>query len=109
MRRVFISHPLYSEGDVAENFTEVDLICRLIMADGYLPISPLHLFGFVDSETKVLRANIMMVCKDLIAMSDEVWSYGDKGGCKIERQWAKELGKPVRDMRIEENIPSNTR
>ena len=96
--RVFVSHPLYSEGDVAENMCNVDQICRELLEDGFLPISPLHLFGFVEEETPEIREAIMSVCRDLILISDEVWVYGNKGGCAIERRWAEMCRKPVRDM-----------
>ena len=95
LKRVFVSHPLYSEGDVAENMCRVEDICRELVSEGMLPISPLHLFGFLDSETPQQRAEIMRVCKGLIDLSDEVWSYGNKGGCKIEKEYAKALGKSV--------------
>ena len=99
MKRIFVSHPLYSEGDVAENMKKVDFICRDILEGGHLPISPLHLFGFMDEETPELREEILGVCQSMIEVCDELWSYGDKGGCKIEKRWAYEFGVKVFDMR----------
>ena len=96
--RVFVSHPLYSEGSVESNLRKADNICRELLEDGFLPISPLHLFFYMDSETAEIREQIMSVCRDLILMSDEVWVYGNKGGCAIERRWAEMCRKPVRDM-----------
>ena len=96
--RVFVSHPLYSEGDVADNFIKVDEICKELWRDGLNPISPIHSYSFVDEEKDGDREEIMSVCRDLILISDEVWVYGNKGGCAIERRWAEQCRKPVRDM-----------
>ncbi len=99
MKRIFISHPLYSEGDVAENMCDVDLICRGLAAEGHLPISPLHMFGFLDTETPSQRAEILRVCRMLVSMCHELHSYGDKGGCAAEKKWAEERGIPVTEKR----------
>ena len=98
-KRVFISHPLMSEGTPAENYLKVDAICKRALQQGVIPLSPLHLFGFVETETPELRVEILEVCKRMIEMSDEVWSYGDQGGCALEKVWAEQCRIPVKDMR----------
>ena len=92
---VFISHPL-SE-DIEKNRRKVDKICKGII-DEYdkevIPVSPLHLFGFVENE-EGLRNEIMQVCFFLIEGCDEVWSYGDSKGCKLEEEYALQSNTPV--------------
>jgi len=92
---VFVSHPFANAP--AENRRRVDVICKEIAKDGrYLPISPLHLFSFYDTEDPCLREQILEVCFKLIKMCDEVWVFGDSPGCKQEANYAFLLGKPVR-------------
>lgn len=93
MRRIFVSHPL--TGDLKGNRKKADKICRYIVRKGFLPISPLHLFSFIDEETDELRERIMEVCYKLIDLSDEVWIYGDSEGCNLEREYAKKKGKKI--------------
>ena len=95
MKKVFISHPL--TGDMEGNRKKVDRICRYIVGQGLLPISPLHLFSYIDEEDERLRREIMEVCYKLIDISDEVWIYGDSKGCRMEREYAELKGKVVID------------
>ncbi|MGB9813517.1 MAG: DUF4406 domain-containing protein [Thermovenabulum sp.] len=89
MRKVFISHPY--KDDPEGNKKKVDKICRGLT--GVLPISPLHLFSFMDSDNN--REEIMEVCYKLIDICDEVWVYGDSEGCRKEAEYAKKTGKTV--------------
>lgn len=93
MKNVFISHPL--KGDFEGNRKKVDTICKESIEQGLLPISPLHLFHFLDKETPKLRNEIMKVCYELIDISDEVWIYGDSEGCRLEKKYAEQTGKKV--------------
>lgn len=93
MKKIFISHPLM--GDFKGNRKRADKICKHIVKQGLLPISPLHLFSFIDNETKEARKEIMAVCFKLIDISDEVWVYGDSEGCKLEEEYAERTGKKV--------------
>lgn len=74
MKKVFISHPFSSDPEV--NRERVEKICRQIVSnnDNILPISPLHLFGYLNKE-KSYREDIMETCYKLIDISDEVWLY----------------------------------
>jgi len=93
MKRVFISHPY--KDDPKGNKKRVDTICReLAEKDDILPISPLHLFSFMEDDDN--REEILRVCFRLIDICDEVWIYGDSEGCRREAQYAKSVGKPVR-------------
>lgn len=93
MKKIFVSHPL--NGDFEGNRKKVDIICKYLIRQGLLPISPLHLFQFLDEETPELRKVIMEVCYRLIDMCDEVWIYGNSEGCKLERGYAEWIGKKV--------------
>ncbi len=95
MKRIFISHPLYSEGDVAENFCKVHDICREILEAGDLPISPIHLFSFIEEETKEQRISILAYCERLMTTCDEFYSYGNRGGCLVEKMMALERGLKI--------------
>ena len=93
MKRVFISHPY--KDDPKGNKKRVDTICReLAEKDDILPISPLHLFSFMENDEK--REEILQVCYRLIDICDEVWIYGDSEGCKREAEYAQRAGKVVR-------------
>ena len=93
MFKIFISHPL--SGDFKGNRAKADKICKEVLAEGYLPISPLHLFNFIDEENNLLRANILQVCLDLIDIADEVWVYGESKGCRVEEEYARFRRKRV--------------
>ena len=91
VKRVFISHPFSS--DPEGNRVRVDIICHDLVKQGILPISPLHLFSFMENDDK--REEILQVCFRLIDICDEVWIYGDSEGCKKEREYALSRGKKV--------------
>jgi hypothetical protein len=92
MKRVFISHPFTS--DPEGNRVRVDIICRDLVKQGILPISPLHLFSFMEDDLQ--REEMLQVCFRLIDICDEVWVYGDSEGCRREAKYAKSVGKPVK-------------
>ena len=92
MKRVFISHPF--TGDPIENLKKVDKICKDINMDkGTLAVSPLHMFSYMNDDSK--RNPIMIMCYDLINICDEVWIYGDSIGCNQERFYAEHINKKV--------------
>ncbi len=92
MLKVFISHP-YSDNP-EENKKKAEQICKLLIKEGMLPISPLHLFSF--SENDDARSEIMEVCYKLIDISDEVWIYGFSEGCKLEKEYAIKNNKTIK-------------
>jgi len=91
MKRVFISHPFTS--DPEGNRVRVDIICHDLVKQGILPISPLHLFSFMEDDLQ--REEILKVCFRLIDICDEVWIYGNSEGCKKEMDYALSRGKKV--------------
>lgn len=90
MKKVFISHP-YADNPTC-NKVKVDRICKEIVKKdtGILPVSPLHLFSFLDNDNN--STDIMDVCKHMICFCDEIWMYGDSKGCIQEYKHAKKLG-----------------
>lgn len=98
-RRIFVSHPL--SGDMAKNRAEASDICREIADMGYLPISPLNMFDFVNREDDI-RDDIMQLCFELIDMCDEVWVYGSSTGCKMEYGYARSVCKTVKIIQPKE-------
>ena len=92
MERVFVSHP-YAD-DPEANKIKAEKICKDLLAGGMLPVSPLHLFSFMDDDTP--REAIMEVCFDLIDKCDAVYVYGRSDGCRKEAEYAIMTGKPMR-------------
>lgn len=96
MIKVFVSHPL--TGDFEGNRARVDKLCRRIAKQRLLPVSPLHLFSFYETEDQDIRDAILRTCFHLIDICDEVWVYGDSEGCQLEAAYAKMIGKVVRNQ-----------
>lgn len=95
MRKEFVSHPL--TGDFEGNRRKADKICRKLLKQGILPISPLHLFSFIDKEDDELRNEILKVCFTLINHCDAVRIYGDSKGCRLEKTYAQSVGKEIKE------------
>jgi hypothetical protein len=91
---VFVSHP-YADNPV-ENKKKADKICRELVKQGYIPISPLHLFSFYDDDAD--REYIMSICYGLIDMCHRLFSYGKSPGCIDEYNYALRTGKPIKVM-----------
>lgn len=95
MWKTFVSHPF--KDNPKENKEKVEIICDILYREhGLLPISPLHLFSFIDEETDGVRDMIMDSCFKLIAFdSKQLFAFGTEGGCADEILWAKTLNIPV--------------
>jgi len=94
MKKTFITHPY--KNDPENNKKDADIICRLLYEDGLMPVSPLHLFSFIDEEKEDTRELIMESCFVLIAYDvQQVFAFGVEGGCRREIGFAKTLGIPV--------------
>ncbi|MCK9268658.1 MAG: DUF4406 domain-containing protein [Alkaliphilus sp.] len=91
-KRVFVSHPFVDNPSV--NRIKADMICRGLLEEGYLPISPLHLFGFYNGDED--RKDILQFCYKLIDSCDIVHVYGESEGCLAELEYAIKIGKPWR-------------
>lgn len=104
--RVFVSYPF--KEDPSRYRREVDLVCKMLFKEhGVLPISPLHLFSFIEEEDDMLRDMIMDICFNLIrSSSDILYCFGNfatSSGCYDEWHYARTLGKPtyLKDVKFE--------
>lgn len=96
MLRAYICHPC--SADPVGNAEKVLEICKRA-SEQCLPIAPqIYLPQFVDESAQ--RARAMRMCLELLAVSDEVWVYGDEAspGMAVEIEVAKKLNKLVRRM-----------
>ncbi len=98
----FISHP-YSDSPT-ENIVKADKICKYWARQGVIPISPLHLFSFYEDDNA--REDIMNICYKLIDLSDVVFIYGDSKGCRLEKEYAERIKKPVEIFYQEKRVPN---
>lgn len=98
MKRAYICHPYANDPD--GNKAKVDKICKDVLKQGVLPISPIHAFGYMQDDAH--RQDVMQACLRLMEICDEVWVYGDSEGCQIERYTAVQKGIKVVDKRGKE-------
>ena len=91
---IFISHPYAASPDI--NKVKVDKICKYLIKQNMVPISPLHMFSFYAEDAD--REYIMKTCRHLIDICDEVWIYGDSSGCIEEAKYAISKGKHIRKL-----------
>lgn len=82
---IFISHPYANAPE--QNFKKVDKVCKYWLRQGYIPISPLHLFSYMEDDRH--RKTIMIVCKLLILICGKMAIYGLTEGCKEELEFAR--------------------
>lgn len=99
MKKVYISHPF--KDDREGNFREVTRICSAIAQthETVMPVSPIHMFSFLDDEEPDQREKALGYCLNLINDCDEVWVFGewkDSEGCVKEVKMARLLGKTIR-------------
>lgn len=90
-KRVFVSHP-YADNPIG-NKIKANRICKNLLKQGCLPISPLHLFSYMDDDEN--REEILQFCYELIDKCDIVHIYGDSDGCRKEHDYAYQMGKEV--------------
>ena len=98
MKKVFISHPFAD--DPICNPKKANAICQRLIEyeDNILPISPLHLFGYLSSDEGV-RDDIMDVCFRMLDICDEVYfyKYGElSAGQCLELQYSMENHIPYK-------------
>jgi hypothetical protein len=107
MKKVFISHPFAD--DPIGNRRRADKLCkRIAQNEKFIPISPLHLFGFLEDDAR--REDIMEVCFDLMDMCEEVWVfYYDEmsNGQVREYQYAYKNDMEIRRKVLQHSIKTN--
>lgn len=98
MKAVYVAHPLRE--NVSENVKKVTAICQNITEKGQaIPFSPIHAFGFMDPAGD--QAFVFKCCLRLLSVVDELWVFGDwhrSEGCRVEVNFARQRGIPVRFM-----------
>lgn len=80
-------------------FKQVDRICKEIDRehDDVLPVSPIHLFSYKETDRDGSREYILEVCFELIKVCDEVWVCGEiSNGVLREIRFAEMQGIPVK-------------
>jgi hypothetical protein len=97
-RLIFISHKF--KDNPTENRQMVDKICHYWYRKGYIPISPLHLFSYMDDDRD--RKIVMAISKALILLCPTVAVYHQSEGCREEEKFALKHNKKV--LRFYEEI-----
>lgn len=96
MKKIYVAHPFRGK---KENFDTISNICNRLTNMGYMPISPVHAFRFLDDQKEHERKTALKCCRELLPMCDEVWFFGDwenSVGCRMEFRVAQEHLVPVR-------------
>lgn len=88
MIKVYIAHPLRGENH-QKNIEETAMICRKIynLFPEIIPISPIHMFGFLDGYGLEAESKVIEYCIDTMKMCEKIWLFGDwrkSEGCSIE-------------------------
>ena len=100
MKRVYIIHPFQGK---EKNRKKIDQICRAVANMGFLPVSPVHAFSFLDDNVPGERELALKLCQELVKSCDQAWCFGEwekSEGCKIEIQAAEEADVSVVDMEL---------
>lgn len=97
MKKVFVSHPYADNPE--RNRRHADKVCRELYQSGVLPVSPLHMFAFLEDDNA--RADIMQICFALIEQCDELNVYGDSEGTREEVKHAYACGIKVNDYSVD--------
>ncbi len=96
MKKIYVIHPYQNK---PENFEIITEICRKLAKRGYLPISPVHSFSYLNDLVEEERLLALEFCEELLTMCDEVWVFGDwekSEGCKRELKAATLQLKTIR-------------
>lgn len=97
MRKVYIAHPLRG-ANREKNVEEVTKICKKVVElfPDVIPVSPIHMFSYLDNESKVLR-----FCLETVKECEALWLFGDwekSTGCGYEHNVAKSKNLVVHDL-----------
>lgn len=98
MKKIYIIHPFQGK---KENKERISKICKAVANMGYLPVSPVHTFSFLDDNIPKEREQALKLCKELIKSCNQAWLFGDwrnSEGCNIELEVAETNKIPVIDF-----------
>lgn len=85
MKKVFISHPYYDYPELRKK--QIDYICKSLRSKNILPISPIHLFSFIDEKTPELISEILDINATLIdRICNEIYIY-NYGELSANQEW----------------------
>ena len=104
MWRVFTCHKFSS--DRAGSIKALRHICRALVQEGCLPLSPQLVFPqYIDEDRE--RDLAMRLCQELIRTSDELRVFGSEltPGMRVEISYAELLGIPVRYVSTAAEVP----
>jgi len=88
MKKIYVAHPF---GGREIQKVIIGEICRRIIKLGAMPISPVHMFGFMDDGVPDERKRAMEFCEEIIQYMDELWLCGaweKSEGCQREHNIA---------------------
>lgn len=97
--KVYIAHP-YAD-DPKGNKERADVIAQRILNShrDVLPVSPLHLFSFLEDDGG-MRDEIMETCLSLLEGCDRMWYFGTSPGVRREILFADDHGIPVQQAKL---------
>jgi len=84
MKKIYVAHPY---GGKYSNRVAISDICRKIVKLGAMPVSPVHMFGFMDDGGPGERRRALEFCEEIIQYMDELWLCGaweKSEGCQAE-------------------------
>lgn len=93
-RLIFISHKYKDNPE--QNRKDVDKICKYWYRKGYIPISPLHLFSYIDDDSN--RETIKIISKILILLCPNFAVYHQSEECQEEEKFAIKHNKNIYRM-----------
>src|SRR5690606_5065989 len=100
MKWVYIVYPFQEK---EENRKKIDQICRAVANMGFLPVSPVHAFSFLNDDILEERHRALNLRQELVKVCDQVWLFGDwrkSEGCRREVRAAQEAGIPLIDFEV---------
>ena len=100
MKWVYIVYPFQEK---EENRKKIDQICRAVANMGFLPVSPVHAFSFLNDNVLEERHRALNLRQELIKVCDQVWLFGDwrkSEGCRLEVRAAQGAGIPLIDFEV---------
>lgn len=98
MKRIFVCSPF--RGNVEHNLALADAACRLVLDHGHAPFAPHILYPrILDDTDPEQRADGIRAGLAWLAVSDEVWVFGEPtGGMQQEIAAAERIGIAVRRL-----------
>ena len=97
MKPIQIIHPI-SGPNMLDNIDNISSIAEKLTKEGYMVISPMHAYIYLDDDVPEEREYALQCCEKLLEMvhnaGGEAWVYGDwqnSEGCKRELEKCREL------------------